>query len=109
MATAAVGAALLWWSPLPVVGGIGLVVLGLGLAAVYPTLMSLTPRRVGEGRASRAIGYQVAAAVAGFAVLPAAFGVLAERDGLELLGPVLLAGVGVVAALHRLAARLERA
>lgn len=107
MATAAAGAALLWWGPAPVVGGVGLVMLGLGLAAVYPTLVSLTPRRVGEGRASRAISYQVAAGVLGFALLPAGFGVLAEDAGLELLGPVLLAGVVVVAALHRLAARLE--
>lgn len=107
MVMAAAGAALLWWAPRPALGGVGLVLLGLGLAAVYPTLVSLTPRRVGEGRASRAISYQVAAAVLGFALLPAGFGILAEGAGLELLGPVLLAGVVVVAALHRLAAHLE--
>jgi fucose permease len=91
------------------VGGVGLVLLGLGLAAIYPTLVSLTPRRVGHGRAPRAIGYQVAAAVVGFAVLPAAFGLVAEAAGLELLGPVLLVGVGTLAVLHRVAAGLERA
>jgi len=105
---AAAGAALFWWNPVNVVGGGGLVLLGIGLAAIYPTLVSLTPRRVGQGRAPRAIGYQVAAAVVGFAVLPAAFGLLAEASGLELLGPVLLGGVGAVAVLHRIAAALER-
>ena len=52
------------------VGGVGLVLLGLGLAAIYPTLVSLTPRRVGHGRAPRAIGYQVAAAVVGLRAHP---------------------------------------
>jgi fucose permease len=106
---AAAGAALFWWNPANAVGGVGLVLLGLGLAAIYPTLVSLTPRRVGQGRAPRAIGYQVAAAVVGFALIPAGFGILAEASGLELLGPVLLAGVGAVAVLHRVAAGLETA
>ena len=104
---AAAGAALFWWNPANPVGGVGLVLLGLGLAAIYPTLVSLTPRRVGHGRAPRAIGYQVAAAVVGFALVPAGFGIVAEGSGLELLGPVLLAGVGAVAVLHRVAAGLE--
>ncbi len=105
---AALGAGLLWWSPVAAVGGMGLVLLGVGLGAVFPTLVALTPQRMGAGRTSQAIGYQVGAAAVGAAVLPALFGVLAEEAGLDLLGPVLLAGVGALVILHRVAVVLER-
>ena len=81
---------------------------GPTLRGVFPTLVALTPRRVGPHRAHNAIGYQVGAAAVGAAAGPAAFGLLAERAGLEWLGPCLAAGIGSLGLLHRLTVHLER-
>jgi fucose permease len=97
MAICVVGAALLSWNPAPFAGPLGLIVLGAGLAAVFPTLVSLTPAAVGTDRTGRAVGYQLAAASLGATVLSAATGVVLQQAGLELLGPLLLAMVAALA------------
>jgi fucose permease len=105
------GTALLWWSPAPVVGALGLALTGLSLAAIFPTLIAITPDRLGVERARSAIGYQVAAAALGGALLPSIAGVLAARWSLEVVGPLLVVATGVMivlhAAAHRMAARLS--
>ena len=84
------GGALIVWlgsdGPLTVVG---LVVLGLCFAPVFPLLIALTPERVGAGHAGHAIGLQVAAAALGGGVLPGGIGFVARYAGLEVLGPFL--------------------
>ena len=80
--------------------------LGLSLAAIFPTLVSLTPHRLGADRAAVAIGYQFVAAGVGGMAGPALVGALTAAHGLEVLGPVLLAMVGVLAALHLAAVRM---
>jgi hypothetical protein len=55
---------------------------------------------VGEAHAANAIGFQVAAAALGQSLLPALAGVLAERAGLEILGPLLLAAGVALWAIH---------
>lgn len=76
------------------VSGIGLALLGAGLAPVYPMLMTLTPARVGDAMAGHAVGLQVAGAYVGTATLPGLVGLMASRWGLEVVGPALLAGAG---------------
>jgi fucose permease len=100
MAICVVGAALFWWNPAPFAGPLGLIVLGAGLAAVFPTLVSLTPAAVGTDRTGRAVGYQLAAASVGGTALTAATGVVLQQAGLELLGPLLLAMVAGLAAVE---------
>jgi len=68
---------------------VGLVVLGLCFAPVFPLLIALTPERVGAGHAGHAIGLQVAAAALGGGVLPGGIGFVARYAGLEVLGPFL--------------------
>lgn len=97
---------LMWWSPTPLVGAIGLTILGFSLAAIFPTLIAVTPHRMGVHRAPAVIGYQVAAAALGGAVVPAGAGVLIARSGLEVVGPVLAATALVMAILHLAAVRL---
>ena len=65
----------------------GLSLLGLGCAPVYPSLMHETPRRFDPQTTIKVIGWQVAAANIGGAIIPAAFGVLAARLGLEAVFP----------------------
>jgi fucose permease len=65
---------------------VGLSLLGLGLAPIFPCLMSRTPARLGKDVAAHAIGFQVSAATIGGAALPALAGQLAERVSLEAVG-----------------------
>jgi fucose permease len=77
-------------------GRIGLLVLGASLAPMYPTLMARTPGRLGHATTAHAVGFQVAAATIGSAVVPGAFGLVAARHG---AGAVALAVAGVSAVL----------
>lgn len=74
---------------------LALVLLAAMLAPVYPTLMARTPARLGAAAALHAVGFQVATAMLGVAVLPTALGVAAD-----LLGPGALPSLfAVMAAL----------
>jgi fucose permease len=99
---------LFWWSPVPVVGFAGLALTGVGLAPVFPALVSLTPRRVGEDVAARVVGFQLGAAGAGASLAPAGVGVLLQWGGTALLAPCLLVGAAALAALHVAATALAR-
>lgn len=68
----------------------GLPVLGASLASIFPTLVLVTPSRVGGERAAGAIGWQMAAAGAGGAAGPTAVGTVLERVGVDAYGPVLV-------------------
>lgn len=74
---------------------IGLALTGFSLATIFPTLISLTPGRVGLPHAANAIGFQIGAAGLGAAALPGLAGLLAGRLGLEAIGPFLLAATVV--------------
>jgi fucose permease len=102
---AAAGAAL--YAVLPgAAGGLGLALLGLSLAPIFPVLMSRTPDRLGVELTAHAAGLQVAAGTLGIAALPSAHGALAD-----VLGPgAIPAALTVVAALlAAMCAHLERA
>jgi fucose permease len=103
-----VGAVLLWTKPTLVAGNLGFVVLGLGMSAVFPTVVSLTPGWVGADRAPIAIGMQIAGSAVGGLGFPVVIGRLARGSGLEVVGPVITTGVValvvLVVALQRLAA-----
>ncbi|MEL7207784.1 MAG: MFS transporter, partial [Actinomycetota bacterium] len=93
-ATAALfGAGLFWWGPELSLGagGVGLVLVGLGLAPVFPSLVLLTPERVGPERSTAVVGYQLAAASVGAALLPGLVGVLVDGIGLDVVAPTLVA------------------
>lgn len=58
---------------------VGLVLIGLGLAPIYPCLLHETPIRFGKEHSSRIMGYQMAVAYTGTTFLPPLFGVLASH------------------------------
>jgi fucose permease len=84
------GLGLLWWDPSPAVSFLGLAFGGLSMAAVYPTLVTDTPRRLGRQHAPNAIGLQVGAAGLGVGLLSSGAGALGERFGLEAISLWLL-------------------
>lgn len=96
---ALIGVGVLWWNP-GGAGFIGLPVAGIGFAAIFPTLVSLTPLRIGRDRSTRMVGYQLAAANLGIATLPWALGLFAEARGLAVLGPGLFGITALFTVLH---------
>lgn len=77
---------------------VGLVMVGLGCAPIYPSIIHSTPAHFGVGRSQAVIGFQMASAYVGNILMPPLFGFLAERVGLWLL-PWFLGGVLVVMAV----------
>jgi len=107
--TAALGAVLIW-SHLTTRGSfLGLALMGVSLAPVFPSLMATTPARLGDGHTANGVGLQVAAAVLGQSLLPALVGVLAHHLGLEIVGPALCTAAVALLALYELLLALSAA
>jgi fucose permease len=104
---ALVGLGVIWWNPAGM-GVVGLPVAGLGMAAVFPTLVSVTPARLGRLRSTSSIGHQLAAANVGAASIPWLLGILAEAKGLDTLGPGLFFVGLALAAVHLVSERSTR-
>ena len=73
---------------------LGLPLLGLGLAPIFPTLVSLTPGTQGQEGTPSAVGYQLAAGSLGAALVPALVGLALQRFGVGLLPALLIAVAG---------------
>jgi fucose permease len=95
---AAVGVALFALGTSDPLRGLGLLLAGLGLAPVFPCLMSRTPARVGESLSPHAIGFQVSLATVGAALLPAFGGLLVAAQGIEAV-PLEALGLSLVLVL----------
>jgi fucose permease len=105
---ACAAAGLFVWNPTPALGLSGAVLLGLGLAPIYPMLISVTPGRVGRFYAPQSIGFQVAAAGFGNVALPYLIATVAEFAGLEVLGVFLVGGSIVLLVIQETTTRLAR-
>jgi len=68
---------------------VGFILLGLGCAAIFPTMMHETPRRFGESASSAIIGFQVAFGYVGITVLPPLVGVVFQGFSMYLF-PIFL-------------------
>jgi fucose permease len=90
-------------------GRLGLLLLGISLAPMYPTLMARTPTRVGPKLASHTVGFLVSSAALGSSLLPWLVGVLVGRLGLAAIGGVIVTLGVTLAVLVRLATTPERA
>ena len=88
-AVAVVASAAVWWQPNQAVTLAAFVVLGGALAGVFPSLVALTPLRIGRRRAETVIAWQVGGAAAGGAGLSALIGLLLGSIGLGALGPAI--------------------
>jgi fucose permease len=102
-----VGIGLLWIDPGDL-GQVGLPIAGLGFAAVFPTLVAITPARIGRDRSTRSMGYQLAAANIGAASIPWVLGLIAATAGLETLAPGLFITTLLLAGMHLLSDREAR-
>jgi len=87
----AVGAALLWVNLTSLLSFIGLALMGLACAPIFPAMIATTPERIGKRLVATVVGLQISAAVLGQSLLPSFIGMLAGKFGLEVLAPTLLA------------------
>ncbi|MGB5732098.1 MAG: MFS transporter [Acidimicrobiia bacterium] len=81
---------LLWIAPTPWLGIVGLIASGLSHGFVFPLEVLLTPRRFGAGFAPWAVGYEIAAANVGVAVVSGTIGLLVGRWGIFIVAPALV-------------------
>ncbi|HLO30291.1 MAG TPA: MFS transporter [Anaerolineales bacterium] len=103
------GSILFWWNPLPLVGVLGVFVVGFAMAPIFPGLVSSTSQRVGEHHAANTIGIQMSAASLGGALLPALAGFLAQRISLETIPVMLTVSLLGMLILYRLSMPLKTA
>ncbi len=96
------GTALLWWNPVTTSGGVAVGLLGFSLAPIFPALISTTAQRVGARHTPNTIGFEVGAASAGIAIIPALLGVLADAWGLKTIEVALFVLALIVFGLYNL-------
>ena len=101
----AAAAALIASDPFPAASALGLALLGFACGPIFPSLIAATPARLGVAHAANGVGFQIAAAACGQALIPWAVGGLAQRSSLAVLGPVLLGFAVALIAVHEVLAR----
>lgn len=69
---------------------IGLLLVGMGCAPIYPSMLHETPARFGKENSSRLMGIQMASAYVGLSVAPPLVGLLASRWSLQIFPFALL-------------------
>ena len=85
----------------------GLLLLGLGCAPIYPSLVHTTPRLFGERDSQTIIGFQMASAYVGSTVMPPLFGLLTRALSLRLYPFWLLLFAALTARMAALLSRSE--
>lgn len=79
---------------------IGLIVVGLGCAPIYPCIIHSTPQNFGQDRSQSVIGVQMAAAYVGNIAMPPLFGIISNHIGVYLLPFYLLLILAVMFFMH---------
>lgn len=69
----------------------GLILIGLGCAPIYPAMLHETPNKFGKEISQKIMGIQMSVAYIGSALVPPLFGILAGLMGFEILPFFLLA------------------
>ena len=64
---------------------------GLACGPIFPTLVAVTPARLGAEHAANAVGFQIASAALGLSLVPSAVGMAAGAFGVDVIAPLLVA------------------
>lgn len=84
---------------------VGLVMIGLGCAPVYPCVIHSTPAHFGADKSQAVIGVQMAFAYVGTSLMPPLFGLIANHIHVALLPAYLLLLLLLMAVMHELLLR----
>ncbi len=87
--------------PLRALSLAGLVLVGLGCAPVYPSIIHSTPERFGPENSQAFVGIQMASAYIGTTLMPPVFGLLARIFGVSILPVYLVFFFAVMLWMHR--------
>lgn len=78
----------------------GLVLVGLGCAPIYPSIIHSTPAHFGADRSQAMIGVQMASAYVGTCLMPPVFGLIANHITIALFPVFLLVVLGLMVLMH---------
>lgn len=78
---------------------LGFVLIGLGCAPIFPSMLHETPARFGDTDSQNIMGFQMAVAYTGTSLLPPFFGVIASVTSFEAL-PIFLLAYIVLMLIH---------
>lgn len=78
----------------------GLVLVGLGCAPIYPSIIHSTPERFGADKSQAIIGVQMASAYVGTCLMPPVFGLIANHISVSLLPLYLLLILLLMVLMH---------
>lgn len=81
---------------------VGLIMIGLGCAPIYPCIIHSTPEHFGEDKSQAIIGVQMASAYVGTCIMPPIFGLIANYISVGFFPIFLLAILIVMAIMHEL-------
>jgi fucose permease len=96
------GAFLFAWNPLPILGSIGLIIIGFAEAPVFPMLMTTTPQRVGMEHAENGVSLQMGFVGVGSAILPGLIGTIGKNFGMETMTAMFAAMAVITFIFHEL-------
>ncbi len=85
---------------------VGLVLIGLGCAPVYPCIIHSTPEHFGADKSQAIIGVQMACAYVGTCLMPPLFGLIANHIHVALFPVYLLLLLILMAAMHEALVRV---
>ena len=78
----------------------GLILVGLGCAPIYPSVIHSTPERFGADQSQAIIGVQMASAYVGTCLMPPIFGMIANHISVSLLPLYLLLILAIMVFMH---------
>lgn len=78
----------------------GLIIIGLGCAPIYPSIIHSTPEHFGEDKSQAIIGVQMASAYVGTLAMPPMFGLIANYISASLLPMYLLVILVLMILMH---------
>lgn len=84
---------------------IGLALIGLGCAPIYPCIIHSTPEHFGADKSQAMIGVQMASAYVGSCLMPPLFGLVANHITVALLPVYLLIVLALMTIMHELLIR----
>jgi len=86
---------------------VGLILVGLGCAPIYPSVIHSTPDHFGAERSQAIIGVQMASAYVGSCLMPPIFGLMADHISAGLLPVFLLAVLVLMVVMHEKLCRMN--
>ena len=79
---------------------VGLIIIGLGCAPIYPCIIHSTPAHFGADKSQAIIGVQMASAYTGTTLMPPLFGMIASKTTIALYPFYLLLALALLFIMH---------